>query len=271
MGRITTSAIVILFVLGSTGAMAHEPAAISKREARTLPAPQVERRVMAQLSNILEEERWDRRRPPVRPLTDLDFVTKPRPTPVPRLCRVDRLKVSFRPMTRGKGDADTPVLADGFTASHYFHFSQAPNNYFEELADYDRHQGGADCMGLSFTKEEFFEASSEEVATNGFFLARRVIDAILGGKPAFPVECNKSPEDRICADIVRNLMASIDSIEECEAEKVPLAGCYRIYAGDRVLRIVASPIAFGANALPPLTPLDVKVEELIILADERVD
>jgi hypothetical protein len=266
--------VVLLAVLGSAGAVAREPAPITKREARDLPARQVERRVMAQLSHILTEERWDRRKPPARPLTDMDFVTQPRATSVPNLCQVDRLRVSFRPTRSEKGDADTPVRADGFTADHYFHFREAPKAYHGDAADYQRARNPSECADVDFGKDDFFNAPDEETATDGYYVAQRAIEEILKGKADLPVECDKYwyEKESSCADIVGKLKeTSIDSIDKCDAEEAALARCYEIYIGDRLARIVASPIAFGQNVLPPLTPLKVKLSTLIILSHERVD
>lgn len=268
------SAIVAMSALGSTSTIAREPTPITKREARTLPAPQVERRVMAQLSDIIEEERWEGRKPPVRPLTDMSFATKPRSTRVPGLCRVDRLRVSFRPAEQGDGDADTPVIANGLSASHYFYFREVPKSHYHDVVDYDRNPDQSACNEVSLAKNHFFNAEGEESATNGFFLAQKVMNEILGGKPEFPVDCDRSPNEkyRTCADIVREMKENpIDLIDSCESHDPPFSPCYKIYAGDRAMWIIASPIASGPNVLPPFTPLKVKVDELIIMAHERVD
>lgn len=274
MRSIFKSAVILLSVLGSGAAAAREPPPITKREARDLPAQQVERRVIDQLSHILTEERWDRRKPPVRPLTDMDFVTQPRATFVPNLCQVDRLRVNFRPMRSEKGDADTPVRADGFTADHYFHFKEAPKSHHGDAVDYQRARDPSECADVDFGKGNFFDAPDEETATDGYYVTQRAIGEIFKGKADLPVECDKYwfEKESSCADIVGKLKeASIDSIDKCEAEEPELARCYEIYIGDRLLRIVASPIASGKDVLPPLTPLKVKLGTLIILSHERVD
>ena len=188
---------IILAMIGSAGALAREPASITKREARDLPAQQVERRVMDQLGHILTEERWDRRKPPVRPLTDMDFVTPPRATFVPNLCQVDRLRISFRPTTPGKGDADTPVRADGFTATHYFRFKEAPKSYHGDAADYQRTRNPSECADVDFGRDEFFDAPDEETATNGYYVAQKAIGEILSGKADPPIECDREREELI--------------------------------------------------------------------------
>ena len=259
-----------ILVLGGTAAVAREPAPITKREARSLPAQQVERRVMAQLSDILEEERWERRKPPVRPLADMDFTTRPYSTDVPNLCRVDRLSVSFRTIGDDDGDADTPAVAEGFTASHYFHFRQAPKSHYREVVDHERGPNPSACNGISLAKNDFFLADGEETATNGFLLAHRVMNEILGGKPDYQVECESLQDEkyRSCAGIVGEIReSSIDSISVCEDRDRPHSVCYKIYAGYWLIQVTAGPFAYG----PDVTPQKVTINELIVLSHERVD
>lgn len=248
-----------------------EPSTITKAEARSLPPSEVKRRVIGQLGDILSEQRVTRRRPPVNPLTDMSFAAKPRSTAVPNLCRIDQLTITFQSNDGDleRGDANTPVSASGFTATTFFQFSRPPTGPYESVVDYDHSPGDPACRRAKLWEGEFFTADDDRVATDGYFLAHRVMDAIAGGAPAFALVCNKYPVEtnRECADITREMKsAQIESIDRCEAEVSETASalCYEVFVGDRSLRIIASPYATGPNVRPPLTVLHVVLDSLIV-------
>jgi hypothetical protein len=265
-----------ILAASAAGAVAREASTISKTEARSLPAPEVKRRVMNQLSEILTEERFNHRRPPVRLLDDMSFITRARATQVPNLCQIDRLEIIFEPQDTDGGNADTPVSAKGFSATRYFHFPRAPSAPYEASVDYDQAPNDAACREAKLWEDEFFTADDDRTATDGYLLAHRVIDAMIAGSPSFQLNCEKYPSetDRECADIARDIKtAQISSIDRCETDipEFALASCYRAFVGDRSLRIIASPYAAGPNVPTPLTVLRVELDSLIIMAHERVD
>ncbi|MBL0915121.1 MAG: hypothetical protein IBJ13_06310, partial [Sphingopyxis sp.] len=131
------------------------------------------------------------------------------------------------------------------------------------------------CNGKLW-EDEFFAAPSEEIATDGYFVAHRALDAILAGTPPFPVTCEKLPVEAAltCADIARTLKeGAIDSIDRCRERKATDApnDCFAIQFGDRELRILASPHAYGPNVPPPLTIVSADIGSLIVLVHERID
>ncbi|UKK84207.1 hypothetical protein L7H23_16815 [Sphingopyxis sp. BSN-002] len=231
---------------------------------------------MRQLSEILEEERFEGRKPPTRVLTDMFFTTPPHATYVPGLCVVDRLTVSFTPHPKmAKPDADTPVRANGFSAERFYRFAQRPDAGYHQLLAEDYHPDDSRCSGALW-KDEFFRAPSEEIAADGYFVAHRALDAILAGTPPFPFTCEKFPMETAlgCSDLARMLKeGEIDSIDRCEESDATTAGnnCFAIRSGDRELRILASPHASGPNVPPPLTIASVHIGSLIVLVHERVD
>jgi hypothetical protein len=268
--------LMLLATIASSSAVARQSSTITKAEARSLPASQVKRRIMDQLSDILAEERFSQRKPPVNPLTDMSFVTKPRATAVPNLCQIDRLTITFRSEGDGKGNADTPVSANGFSSTRYFHFNKPPSDNYHTIVDYDHSPNDMACRNAKLWENEFFTASDDSVATDGYLLAHRTMDAIIAGNPTFPLACNKHPVEtkRECADIVREIRSDpISSIDQCETDIPELASafCYRVFVDDRSLRIIASRYASGPNVPPPLTVLRVELDSLIVLWHERVD
>lgn len=249
---------------------------ISKMEARALPAAKVKRRVMDQLSAILTEQRFPRKGQPKRLLTDMAFITKPSATAVPGLCRIDRLTLSFRSDDDRAGDASTPVSVHGFETTHFYHFKRPPSESFGSIVDWSKGKRDGQCRDATLSDDPFFSAPDDRVATDGYMVAHRAMDAIIAGDPPFSLSCDLYPIEagRPCSDVMREVRAaSISSIEACETDLPDHQSdlCYRAYVGDRSLRILASGHINGPNSLPPLTVRKVVMESLIVMTHERVD
>lgn len=273
-----TAAFVFAVAMAAmTGCAASGPRTITKVEARSLPESVVRHRVMAQLSDLLTGPSGRRGAAPVHPLDDMSFVARPRMTFVTGLCQIDLLKVEFRSREPGGGgDANTPVAVNGFRSTSYFHFLRPPTAPFFEIETSEGRPDDAACAETDLFDSDYFVAEDEEVATNGFLVFRRVVDAVADGEPTFALTCDKfHPEAHLtCVDILRQVAeAPVYSVARCEIERpeAPGAHCYRVEASARSLRIVATPITYGPNMRPPLTILDVHMDSLIILAHERVD
>lgn len=274
----TFALIAALFalVLMPKQATADSSPAISKAEARSLPESQVKRRVMRQLADILKEERFERNRPPIRPLEDMTFTAEPRETRVPGLCQLDRLNLEFDSGDHKRKDAETPARVSGFTATRYFHFKSAPAGSFEQIVDYNRPVTAAQCQGLKLSQDEFFSAPDDRVATNGYLLAHRVMDAVIAGNPPFEFTCDKFAveENRQCSEIVAQTKADqIFSIETCEiaSSELQTAICFRVDVGERSFRILADPAApFGPDEKTP-SVIKAQMSSLIMLWHERID
>lgn len=267
----------VLAIVGVAGMCdARVPADISKIEARALPAGQVKRRVMAQLSALLTEERPSRKGRPKRLLTDMAFIAKARATMVPGLCQIDRLTLLFRPEGGETGDAATPVSVNGFETTHYYHFRRPLSDPFNTIVDRAKEQGDAQCRGATLAADPFFSAPDDQVAADGYLVAHRAMDAIVAGNPPFSLSCELYPLEagRGCAAVIGEVRSEpVSSIESCETDlpdhKSDL--CYRVYVGDRSLRILASGYSYGPHALPPLTVKRVVMDSLIVMTHERVD
>lgn len=268
--------LLALALTGQSSGLTARSAPITKNEARSLPPAQVKQRVLKQLSDILTLEEHRGRKPPRNLLTDLRFVTAPHATQVSGLCQVDMLTVGFRSRGGERSDADTPVLARGFASEHFYHFLQVPTGDFHNSIDHEMPANDAPCRQAKLWEDEFFTAPDERAAFEGYVVAHRAMEAILAGSASFPFACEKYHRDeaRDCADIVREAKAAqISYIRRCEPDgtEARLSLCYEIFAGDRSLRIIASPYSSGPYVPPPLTVLKVKVDELIIMSHERID
>lgn len=275
-----TNTLLAWLMIAAMGAMAgcatSGPGTITKTEARSLPERVVTRRVMTQLGDMVTGPPDRRRVAPVRPLTDMTFATRPRATAVPGLCRIDQLTVTFRSRQAGRQNANTPVTAEGFRSSSYFHFLTPPTATYHEGRQDESMLDDAACQETDLYDSDYFLADDDEVATDGFLVARRVFDVVAAGEPTFALTCDKFPAEaaRSCVDILQQISSvPVAFVRECEVDRpnVPSARCYRVEMADRSLRIATTPISYGGNSRPPLTILDVHMDALIVMWHERID
>lgn len=277
--RRTNALLAGLMMVLIAGCATNSPSTITKAEARSLPEPVVKRRVLAQLGDLLTGPPGGRRVAPVNPLTDMTFLARPRATTVRGLCQIDLLTVTFRLPGSGPVDADTPVSADGFYSSSHFHFMTPPTANYYDMEEEDRDEvvrHDAACQNTDLYDSEYFLAEDANIATNGFLVARRVMEAVSDSAPAFPLTCDLFPVEagQGCTEILRQIAADpVSQVSRCEAARTEMPGayCYRVEVADRSLRIIASPISYGPNVRPALTVLSVHMDSLIVLAHERID
>lgn len=267
--------VLMIALLGLAACAAGGAGTITKLEARTLPAVQVERRVMAQLADLVSEDRPSRRQAPVNPLTSMSFSTEPYATDTPGLCRVDTLAVLFRPLRAGRGDANTPVRASGFRATSYYRFLRRPA-LDDDFLDVVTPPDDAACREAGDPDVAYFVADDEEAARTGYLALLHTLEAADAETPAFALTCElwRTEADRTCLEVLRGLEARfVYAIDRCEPgrDAAPGAYCRRVEIGDRSLRIVTTPIAYGPGARPSLTPLSVHIDSLIIMVHEIVD
>lgn len=274
--RRTNALLAGLMMVSMGGCATSSPGTITKAEARSLPEPVVTRRVMAQLADLLTGPPGGRRDPPVNPLTDMTFLARPRATAVHGLCQIDLLTVTFRLPASGPADADTPVSAEGFQSSSHFHFMTPPTANYFEMRDDEVVRDDAACQETDLYDSDYFLAEDANIATNGFLVTRRVMDAVSAGIPAFSLTCDLFPTEagQNCANVLRQIAANpLAEVARCEVTRTELPGahCFRVEVADRSLRIVASPISYGPNVRPALTVLDVHMARVILLSHERID
>lgn len=267
--------LLMIGLLGLVACTAGGGGTITKLEARTLPAVQVERRVMAQLADLVSEDRPSRRQAPVNPLTQMSFSTEPYATDTPGLCRIDTLTVLFRPLRAGRADVNTPMQASGFRATSYYRFLRRPA-LDDDFLDVVTPSDDAACREADGPDAAYFTADDEEGAQTGYLVLLHTLEAAAAETPGFALTCERwrTDEGRTCLEVLRGLDARfVYAIDRCEPGRDAATGayCHRVAIGERSLRIETTPIAYGPGARPSLTPLSVHIDSPIIMGHEIVD
>jgi hypothetical protein len=253
--------------------------AISKTESRALPPGEVSERVMHQLAGLLIPILPENASPkPVRPLTFLNLVTRPRPTAVVGLCRTDSLTVSFAKSERGDAGPDTPVKADGVEAHPYYHFLTPPKTDYE-LSIGTMVQHAVDvCQKLDPVKDDFFSAPDEQAATDGSYLVGRVKAALDASQnPPFGIACEPvGPDEKLaCPTLLsQHRPEQIVAIDYCDTtvSGFQVFSCYSVDFKDHYrMMIQASLPQVSANTATPMTVREVKLKAMIVLRDPLRD
>jgi hypothetical protein len=254
------------FALHSGPVQAAPP--ISKLEARQLPADIVARRVTAQLADILTPSpRLKGRKPPVLPLTDLWYWTRPRATAMPNLCESDQVTFSFETVGREDGDAETPARATGVTAKPLFHLVKAPSKPDPDPISRDeRLRSQAACSGLHpETYEGFFAAPSPEMAVQGAWLVRQVIEEAKRPGPGLQVSCHRGGQSAVAdcrAEVAKLDPDTLGAVEDCSEVDAPRSTCLSLDLAGAAMHVVVDE-AFAVKR--------VTYAEFIVFADERID
>ena len=265
------SIIAASFALPSALQAAAAP--ITKAEARSLSERKLKAIVMAQLSDLIREPVHSDNPAPKSVLGDVTYITRPRATAMPGLCALDMLTVHFRPLDEKPRDQDTPVMADGFDANHYFLVRKPVDKSYNEAAIFDRTPNDAACASSDFFRDAWFSATNEEDASDGAMLARR---AIADGGSRSRLECANAGIDlrENCGSVLAALdPAAISGIDRCEPDPADrdTSYCYKVYFSDVMLLIRARRSASGPNATAELSIASVAFHQLIVIADQRVD
>jgi hypothetical protein len=222
--------LALLGAFAALAAMSNPPEAtaqanryITKHEARQWPPSRVERKILQQLATIIEEtgafREAAKHTPPIHPLTDISYVTKPRASRIPGLCRVDALTVELAPPSPRDKGAETEVHAVGFTASHHFKFLTGPTADSFDVEARQELYGESDCSKLDPLATDFFSAPNDDVANNGYWLLTRAIEETRRG-PAFTIRCEiLAVNKRNCPEILASLeLSGLTGVEECDSE-----------------------------------------------------
>src|SRR5205085_5085782 len=213
------------------------------------------------------EDRRSKDRPRA-PLQQVWLSSKPHGTSVRGLCRQDILFVEFAPAERGRGDADTPVKAVGFTSGQYYAFSSPPKLPYGEAVDDEHVPSEAHCGPLKGQQGRFFQAESEESAYEGYRAWLGLRAALKAGKPV-PLECGLSPADppKTCPEVILGIgQENFIDVMGCNWRSEPGRSCYRIDAEDREIEIVVD----DDGADEP-TIVRVKIETPIVFTHALID
>lgn len=257
-------AAAVICVVGLGTAASAAPRSISKIELRAQPPRAVAQRVMRQVADILvESNRPQSGRAPVRPLTDISFWTLVRPTGTASLCASDEVRVSFSPIGTGERGAATEVRADGVQATTHYRFMTGPRRALEQRgAPVGSDPSG--CRKLPADGVGFFAAEDESLALD----AADRLNELLTHPGAYPIECHAGRLSTFCEEPLKGLsLEAIDMVSRCRADQgAPrLMACWQIDTFDKRFEIQGSDQPAGQRIWK------VRAEEMIVLWHERID
>jgi hypothetical protein len=262
----------LLLVPGfGSAAGARDAGTITKIESRKLPAAEVKRRTLEQLSRILVFQRYPvPKGRPKHPLSDLWFLTKPRETSTPGLCAVDSLTVNFRPTRLPTIGADTPTAAESIEAHTVYRFVVLPTSTNSVSRDWPLGPDNPDCLKINPAQAHMFNAASEENAVEGIWLAGEMGRQAQSGRMDFDVSCNDEKLKREeCTGLIERLgQDNISSIDLCEAES-SLTHCLAVFASTPSAELEIR--LFLASSGTQEMIKRVVVDKLVVVADERAD
>lgn len=274
-------AAILLFAALSTPALAEARSrAITKVEARQLTPRSTARRVVAQIGDILvETPRPTTRKAPTRPLSNLWFWTRVRPSYYRDICAADLVRVHFSPARRTDEGAETPVLADGLNAKTLYYFARLPASDEPEPQD-DPNGDPAGCRKLSAEGQRFIDAPDEEQATKAMWRLGQVLKSQGSADHDFTLECHGNNFTKFCEMPFRRIsLERVDSIGSCRSTLAsPGSACWELEVGDVQVIIegdYASKMTVsaqdGSAVVTPPRIVKVTVSELIVIADELID
>lgn len=155
--------LVAIFTGLAPAVPAHAAGSITKIEARKLPGKIVTRRVLDQLSDVLELEPYPARKvPPHRPLTDLWFWTLPRATSLRGLCSSDEVTVYFKAVSGPEKDAHSAMTAAGIASRTSYHFlATHPSLPAQEASAAEKTKADKQCSELAPSgRNSFLQATN---------------------------------------------------------------------------------------------------------------
>jgi len=241
------AAAIVLALALPLSATAEPATPITKIETRSLPASEVSKRVMEQLSRIVTLSPDPNAQPrPAMPLSQLSFWTKPRATFITGLCAADGMTVSFR-YTELAAGAATPVEADGVVAKTYYHFLDWPKDY----ARHDRSpeqvaQDEDACARFDPDKVRMIEASDESDVAEGAWLFGEIVRRAADLRDSF--DCTEDPRYGIpqCRKRLATLRREdISNIGRCDIEGKGDGHCLTVFVEGEDLKLF---ITVGSNS-----------------------
>jgi hypothetical protein len=229
-------AVLGIFIAGTTiglRAMADDVAPITKIESRRLPAAEVTRRTLDQLSHILVLDPYPATDvPPKLPLSELWFWTRPRETYVPGLCAIDWVTVNFRPTKPPTQGADTPTLAESIQAKTVYRFVVLPDAIQMENRDWPLGKDNPACAKIDPRIDSTFSAPNEADAAEGVWLLGEVERQAAKGNLSFAAKCDfprSESSDGCIKDLSELRQDDISDIDRCEPAETDESGCLKIW------------------------------------------
>jgi len=269
--RILTGLCLLLVPGFWSAAGARDAGTITKIESRKLPAAEVKRRTLEQLSRILvlEQQAVTKERPKL-PLSDLWFWTKPRETSTPGLCAADSVIVNFRPTRSPTIGPDTPTAAESIEASAHYRFVVLPQSTTSVSRVWPLGPDNPDCLKINPARAHMFNAANEQDAVEGIWLAGEIGRQAQSGRMDFDVSCSDEKLKREeCTGLIEKLgQDNISSIDRCEAEP-GLTHCLAVYASTPSAELEVHLLLAGYGTEEKIKR--VVVDQLVVVAEERAD
>jgi|GEM_PF-2985103 len=242
---------------------------ITKIESRRLPAAEVKRRTLEQLSRILVLEPYPATTErPKLPLSDLWFWTKTRETFIPGLCAADNVTVYFRPVRLPTIGADTPTAAESIQAKTLYRFVVPPKSPVLESRNLPFGRDNPDCRRLDPQHAHMFNAPDEGGAVEGIWLVGEITARLQQGNADFKLSCTFSEKQDECVRFVKQMKPEeIVDIDRCQADanENVTEHCIEASTFGQQLRVFAD--GYGAKE----KIIRVEADELVTTADLRAD
>jgi len=224
----------LLLVPGfGSAAGARDAGTLTKIESRKLPAAEVKRRTLEQLSRILILDPYPATDvPPKLPLSDLSFWTKPRETSIPGLCATDSVTVNFRPAKLPLKGAETPTFAEGIQAKTAYRFAVLPKDSHIESRATPLGKDNPDCAKINPSVDQTFSARDEDDAVEGVWLVGEIERQAAKGNPSFALKCDfggPDANDRCIKALNELKQTDVSIIERCERAENETGECLRIW------------------------------------------
>jgi len=272
--HILVAGLLSAILLGAESAAAHDPGTITKLEARRLPAEEVKRRTLEQLSRILTlETHSPTTERPKHLLSALQFWTKPRMTDVRGLCAADSVVINFRPTHRFVDSADTPTSADSIEARTFYRFAVPPTSAVQESRDWSLGPDNPSCLKIDPRHDPMFSAKNGEEAVEGIWLADEVNRQAKLGQFDFELSCSRREIKRDeCIRLVQQLdRDAIGSVDQCQVteSETSTSRCVELDAWTGIESLELHVFVEGSGSNEKI--VRVIVVELVIFADERED
>lgn len=260
-----------LVLAGSTTLLASAPEPLTRANVRTMPQEALTRRLFGDLGPIMLPI-FSRGRPgrtPTRPLDSLVFLTVPTASYSPGLCRSSTVTVHFDPDGPLAG-ADTPVRPTGIEVSQFYVIADlARLRRDDELGQEGRARLATTCAAIDPRQTWNISAPDEHMLVADVQIFVDLVEAARAGPVGVSLNC-PGPADQpptteaACRQIVAQLdIRRISMVARCNSPMTHAAGCFWLDLGEKSVRFESDSIT--------APPSRVVVEDMIIIADERID
>jgi hypothetical protein len=208
------AAMWLAWLMGAMAAFAADAPTISNGDVQRQSDAVIKDRVLDQLSDILiapvsNPDLSDRQ------LRVLTYWTMPKGTPIPGLCRSDRVLVDLR--SAATKNLDVAARVTGLRVAPYYYFSTPPDGAAPKRLTHDeRKELDRRCTFFSPVELEYFHASDERAAQIGVRLVQLLAADAEGGRLPSNYTCRPDIAPQRCSALVAKLKPTkLTSVEYC--------------------------------------------------------